>query len=127
MLFPWLRNKDSRQARRRGRGRKPSTGSAPQSFKPALESLEDRMLLSAGTLDPTFGAGGVVQTGLTYHVSDATNTGFRSLATQPDGKFLVAGASNGATPGFTVARFNAHGGPDATFGPNGVASVAFPA
>ena len=127
MLFPWLRNKDSRQARR-GMGRKRSARSAPQSFKPALESLEDRMLLSAGALDPTFGLGGVVQTGLTYHVSDVNSTGFRSLAVQPlDGKFLVAGASNGATPGFTVARFNADGTPDAAFGTNGVASVQFAA
>jgi uncharacterized delta-60 repeat protein len=127
MLFPWLRNKDSRQSRR-SMGRKRLARGAPQSFKPALESLEDRMLLSAGSLDPTFGVGGVVQTGLAYHVSDVNSTGFKSLAIQPlDGKFLVAGASNGATPGFTVARFNGDGSPDTAFGTNGVASVQFSA
>ena len=37
----------------------------PSSFRPRLEALEDRCLLSAGALDPTFGSGaGYVTTSL---------------------------------------------------------------
>jgi hypothetical protein len=31
-------------------------------FRPRLEALEDRCLLSGGVLDPTFGSGGLVST-----------------------------------------------------------------
>jgi uncharacterized delta-60 repeat protein len=85
-----------------------------------LEGLEDRTLLAAGVLDPTFGAGGLAITNLTY-------TSQNSLAVQPDGKFVVAGISNGPTNGFSVARFNADGSPDAVFNANGFAIPHFSA
>jgi uncharacterized delta-60 repeat protein len=67
---------------------------------------------SDGTLDQTFGNGGVV---LTSFGSDDTAS---ALVLQPDNKIIVAGSSDGA---FAVARFNPDGTLDATFGNGGKA------
>ncbi|HEV3085169.1 MAG TPA: hypothetical protein VGY66_35745, partial [Gemmataceae bacterium] len=82
MHFSWLRGKDKRRAQR------PALGRRRPAYRPSLESLEERALLAAGALDPTFGNGGLVITPLNYNASDAANTGFKSLAVQPDGKYL---------------------------------------
>jgi uncharacterized delta-60 repeat protein len=82
-------------------------------FRPRLEALEDRCTPSAGALDPTFGSGGIVNTGLigTAH----------AVALQTDGKIVVASAGN---PG-TVARYNPSGALDTSFGNGGSAAVSF--
>jgi uncharacterized delta-60 repeat protein len=74
-----------------------------------------------GSLDPSFGAGGVVTTDLGRH--DFTSV--QALILQPDGKILLGGTSqvhSGST--FTVytvlARYNPDGRLDATFGDHGV-------
>ena len=43
----------------------------PYRFRPHLEALEDRQLLTAGGLDPTFGAAGLATTGVLPTVDGA--------------------------------------------------------
>jgi uncharacterized delta-60 repeat protein len=63
-----------------------------------------------GTLDTTFGAGGVV-------LGPASSRG-TAVAVQPDGKIVAAGAT--IAPGESlIARFEPNGDPDASFGQNG--------
>src|SRR5262245_35591275 len=78
------------------------------SCRPRLEALEDRCLLSAGALDPTFGNGaGYITTSLSNHNDWAT-----SILIQPDGKILASGndyadSNNGSSPEvFAVVRYN---------------------
>jgi uncharacterized delta-60 repeat protein len=81
--------------------------------------------LPTGKLDTTFGTGGTASAGF---VGGEGGTG---VALQPDGKIIWVGSQN--TPGFTpfgtfefaVARFNANGSLDTSFGTGGQASVEF--
>ena len=67
-----------------------------------------------GTLDPTFGAGGIVTTG------GPTNEGAFSLVLQTDGKLVAAGTKwTGTEYTFALARYEADGTLDATFGSGG--------
>jgi uncharacterized delta-60 repeat protein len=71
-----------------------------------------------GALDPTFGVGGVVETGFGGAWDSAV-----SVARQPDGKLLVGG-STGPVPWngpahLALLRLNADGSRDSTFGNNG--------
>ncbi len=84
---------------------------------PRLEALEDRTLLAAGTLDPGFGTGGMVMTALQ---ASGTPT-IRAVARQQDGKF-VAATTITMSSGAVVARYNADGTYDISFGDRGVAS-----
>jgi uncharacterized delta-60 repeat protein len=94
-----------------------------------LEGLEDRYLLSAGVLDPTFGAGGSVTTSFANGSGSTTKTGNQmmveadALAIQPDGKIVAAGSSeiiNSLNVGyFDLARYNPDGSLDAGFGSKG--------
>jgi uncharacterized delta-60 repeat protein len=69
---------------------------------------------SDGSLDATFGSGGVVRTAI-----GTGNAQARALALQPDGKLIVGGA---ASLGELVARYNVDGSLDATFGAGGIAA-----
>lgn len=70
---------------------------------------------AAGILDAGFGAGGVV---ITDFFGD--KDGASAIAIQADGKIVVAGdAKNGAANGYALARYDAAGHPDATFGIGG--------
>jgi uncharacterized delta-60 repeat protein len=100
----------------------------PFSFRPRLEALEDRCLLSAGAPDPTFGNGaGYVTTSLGKYGASAS-----SVLIQPDGKILVggsdyAGTKNAAPPQvFAVVRYNTDGSLDTSFGSGGIATADFP-
>ena len=81
-----------------------------------------------GTLDPTFGAGGIVTTNI------LGDDHARRVLLQDDGKILVAGWSTRRSfldigPGpdhFTVVRYHSDGTRDATFGSSGIATVNFP-
>ncbi len=98
---------------------------------PHLEPLEQRVLLSAGDLDPTFGVGGLVTTD--FGSSEAA----LSVAVQTDGKIVVAGSSDQGATGtdFALARYNSDGtlddgGPQDTtlgdyFGTNGFVTTDF--
>ena len=73
-----------------------------------------------GTLDPSFGSGGLV-------VVDVTTTNDRAEAVvlQPDGKIVLAGSANSSTSSptgadFGLARLNADGTVDTSFGSGGV-------
>ncbi|MBV8036348.1 hypothetical protein [Roseateles sp.] len=80
--------------------------------------------LRDGGLDTSFGNGGRVGT--------AFNNGSRSgealaVAVQPDGKILVAGTSDQGASGydFALARYNADGTLDASFGTGGRVTTSF--
>jgi uncharacterized delta-60 repeat protein len=116
MVFVWWRGIVQRQLSGPSRESKDRRPRRLAGFRPQVEALEDRTLLAAGILDPTFGTGGLVTTNLTY-------TGQNSLAVQPlDGKIVVAGVAT--TPNvFSLARFNPDGSPDLSFGVNGVVTA----
>jgi uncharacterized delta-60 repeat protein len=91
-------------------------------FRPRLEALEDRCLLSAGSLDLTFGSGGIVTTDLGgQHLARAY-----AVAQQPDGKIIAAGSyyTSGGGQEFAVARYLANGSLDSTFGRGGIVETA---
>jgi len=68
---------------------------------------------SSGTLDPTFGSGGVAIT------SFGTSGSPRAMALQVDGRVVLVGTvGSGATP--ALARFDASGALDPTFGVGGL-------
>lgn len=75
-----------------------------------------------GTPDPTFGTNGKVAVEL-GHDDDAV----WSIKLQGDGKIVAAGRGGSAATGydFALARFEADGTPDATFGTGGVSTLDF--
>src|SRR5438874_2722183 len=82
-----------------------------------VERLEGRSLLSGPgiTLDPTFGAAGSVSTDFNHDTDFAY-----ALSPLPGGKVLLAGQSwNGSGYDFALARFNADGSLDSSFGNGG--------
>jgi uncharacterized delta-60 repeat protein len=74
-------------------------------------------LLPDGTLDPTFGTGGVVVTDLGASTNDIAYGG----ALQADGSIVVCGDS---VPSLAVARYLPDGTLDAAFGSGGVATIS---
>jgi uncharacterized delta-60 repeat protein len=70
-----------------------------------------------GTLDNTFGTGGVITTSIaTYTMVD-----YYSLALQDNGKIVVGGrVFNGSRFKFVLARYTSSGALDTTFGTNGI-------
>lgn len=78
---------------------------------PACEMLERRRLLSAGDLDPTFDADGLVQS----NINGGNDFGY-DVVVQNDGKVIVVGIGG-------MARHNSNGSVDTTFGTNGIASI----
>ena len=80
------------------------------------QRLEARALLSAGDLDPSFGAGGKVTTDFGFGRDYASD-----VAVQADGKIVVGGGSNGSdnSDNCILARYNTDGGLDPSFGTAG--------
>ncbi|MEZ6122861.1 MAG: hypothetical protein R3C49_06750 [Planctomycetaceae bacterium] len=75
---------------------------------------------SVGTLDPTFGTGGIVTT----DVGSGEDVG-NSITVQSDGKIVVAGVTaDGGNFDFVVTRYETDGTLDATFGTGGVVTTA---
>ena len=72
-----------------------------------------------GTLDNTFGAGGVITTDL------GGNDVAYGLALQPDGNIVVAGRTSGANYDFALARYTITGTLDSDFGTNGITTTGF--
>jgi uncharacterized delta-60 repeat protein len=103
-------------------------------FRPGVEALEERWCPIGGTfqwgdptggaLDPTFGSGGQVVSSFTNH-----NDYPYVVAVQPDGKIVVAGLTAGASSktgnDFLVARYNANGTLDTSFGSGGYTATDF--
>lgn len=74
-----------------------------------------------GSLDTTFGSGGIVSTDFFGFTNAAT-----SLALQADGKIVVAGiAHDGVADRFALARYNVNGSLDTAFGTGGKVSTSF--
>lgn len=75
-----------------------------------------------GTLDATFGSGGRVTTDF-YDFSDSVS----GVVVQPDGKIVAAGFAGRAGPSsdYGLARYNADGTLDSTFGVGGKVSTDF--
>jgi uncharacterized delta-60 repeat protein len=92
--------------------------------RPQLEALEDRCLLSAGALDPTFGNGA-------GYVTTSTSSGndyARSVLTQPNGDLIVLGRaqnSNATSSELAAVRYNPDGSLDSSFGSGGIALASF--
>lgn len=83
----------------------------------AMEPLESRLLFAAGELDLTFGGTGQVTTDFL-----SRNDFAQAVAVQADNKVLLAGwvvTGTGRGNDIAVARFNADGTPDASFGTSG--------
>src|SRR5437588_872505 len=98
---------------------RPSTPNRPRRpYRPRLEALEDRRLLSAGALDPTFGNGGIATVPDMYSARD--------VAVQGDGKVVSIGWTNNTTGRlFEIVRTNANGSLDTSFGNGGVVTTGF--
>jgi uncharacterized delta-60 repeat protein len=80
--------------------------------------------LSNGTLDTTFGTGGIVTTDFGAHDLDIAY----SAALQSDGKIVAAGTTvfnNGGSEDFALARYNANGTLDTTFRRTGLLKIDF--
>ena len=89
-------------------------------FRPRLEALEDRCLMSAGALDTTFNPTGSPPGTVTTSMGAASNSYAKSVAIQADGKIVAAG-DIGLQQGFGVARYNSNGSLDTGF--NGTGTV----
>jgi uncharacterized delta-60 repeat protein len=79
--------------------------------------------LPNGTLDASFGTAGRASAAFTDFISDAADA-----LLQPDGKIVVVGEAEGASgqlSEFAVARFNANGSLDTTFGTGGKVTTNF--
>jgi uncharacterized delta-60 repeat protein len=97
----------------------------PSSFRPSLEALEDRCLLSGtGSLDTSFGSGGIVTTSL----SNLADYGTAVLIQPWDGKIVAAGSTTVTTGHgnhttqtivMSLVRYTTTGSPDRSFGVNG--------
>ncbi len=75
---------------------------------------------SNGTLDPTFGTGGVVQTPNTYDQA-------YGIALQKDGKIVLGGTNSiGGSGNFGIMRYNPNGSLDSTFNGSGIVTTSFP-
>src|SRR5690349_1097145 len=69
----------------------------------------------SGTLDPSFGTGGIVTTDFA-----GAGDGAFAIAVQTDGKLVVAGvAFINDVSNFALARYNSNGTLDASFGTGG--------
>ena len=75
-----------------------------------------------GGLDPSFGNGGKVMTKIGNGTAEAN-----AVALQADGKIVVAGSVDETPKGksFALARYNADGSLDATFGTGGIVTTSF--
>lgn len=73
--------------------------------------------LPGGSLDPSFGDGGRVVTGL-----DGTNAWVSAVQIQGNGRIVVAGSAKGS---FALARYLSNGSLDASFGDGGTVTTKF--
>jgi uncharacterized delta-60 repeat protein len=80
----------------------------------AFECLESRTLFNAGDLDPTFGDHGIAA-----NMFPGEHFNIYDVAIQQDGKIVVAGLTTETHVGVVVARMNADGSVDQSFGVGG--------
>jgi uncharacterized delta-60 repeat protein len=118
----WLRNLQSawHLSSRSGNGRRVARSRPAPGYRPRLEALEDRCLMSAGALDTTFNPTGSPPGTVTTSMGGTYGSYADAVAIQPDGKIVAAGGINGQS-GFGVARYNGNGSLDTGF--NGTGTV----
>ncbi|MBI1818052.1 MAG: DUF4215 domain-containing protein [Deltaproteobacteria bacterium] len=76
---------------------------------------------STGTLDTSFGNGGIVRTDIGAALGVSTSDGANALVLQSDGKLVAAGFTNRGGPAdFVLVRYNPNGSLDTSFGNNGI-------
>src|SRR5262249_24482946 len=75
---------------------------------------------SDGSLDSTFGTGGLVTTDYS-----GGNDVAQALVIQADGKLVAAGYDTNGTQNFALARYNSDGSLDSTFGGTGKVTTDF--
>src|SRR4051812_36497839 len=84
-----------------------------QSYRPRMESLEARLALTAGALDPNFGTDGKVLTDFTLPLDlPGIDSGRQVAIQQADGKIVLAGSSQNFQVGaraIALARYNIDG------------------
>jgi uncharacterized delta-60 repeat protein len=106
------------------RYRAPARVCRPARWRPRLEALEDRCLLSATGLDPTFGSGGLATTD--FPLLESAGNGAVAVASG-GGKTVVAGATWAALgtgySDFALARYNGDGSLDSSFGTGGRVTI----
>ncbi len=112
MIQSWTNHERASWRRDRG-GRRHTTGQRWR-YRPRVELLEDRRLLSAGAIDPTFG-----QNGVTAPDGGAAS---RALVVEADGKILLLDQTQ---TGYNLLRYNTDGTPDTTFGDQGAVTGTF--
>ena len=76
-----------------------------------------------GSLDSTFGNGGIVSTRISATLDDVGT----AVTVQPDGKIIVGGytALSSADRVWAIMRYETNGALDTTFGTNGISTLAF--
>lgn len=104
---------------------RPTARTRSRACRLSVEQLEDRLTPSTGgLLDPTFGSGGQVMTSFTNYDDEA-----RAVVAQSDGKIVIAGVTTAAnsktSSDFLVARYNADGSVDTSFGSGGHTATDF--
>jgi uncharacterized delta-60 repeat protein len=91
-------------------------------LKPSLQHLDDRRVLSAGFLDPTFNVNGVVTTQVGSGADYGHAVTVYPAGTANAGKVVIAGGAvtgNNSVEHFSLVRYNADGSLDPTFGMGG--------
>lgn len=73
-----------------------------------------------GTLDATFGTGGIVTTDFT-----SGNDAALGIAIQPNGKIVAAGSAGTRRPAFALARYETDGTLDLSFGGDGTVTTTY--
>src|SRR5205807_5849204 len=81
--------------------------------RPAVEHLEDRLMLNAGDLDVVF-AGGKATADFSVGAAQV-----HALAVQADSRIVAVGQAGGGSSAFALARFNLNGTLDTSFGTGG--------
>jgi uncharacterized delta-60 repeat protein len=72
-----------------------------------------------GSLDPTFGVGGIVETRL------GSTDGAQAVIVQRGGKIVVVGSTGLRRSSFTLVRYNRNGTRDSSFGSRGIVKAGF--
>lgn len=89
--------------------------SSRRRWRPALEALEDRCLLTAGFLEPTFDGDG--RQTIAFDLGGSQQDSAAAVVVQPDGKIVLAGSTavGSNNNDFAVVRLNPDGTPDVSF------------
>ena len=85
--------------------------------------LVARITTAGAALGGTFGSGGMVTTNITTYLNRSSDNA-NATVVQPDGKVIVAGATSLGFSSFALARYNADGSLDGSFGSGGVVSTS---